>query len=95
MNYCPQCGELNEVDNESCQKCHYDLWRENEWIDMPEFIQTKQEEFAKIIVRFDDEKSLNEFSKLINQKLTKKTKSIWFPYKSHWKNKIIRWIDES
>jgi hypothetical protein len=59
-------------------------WKE-EWLDMPEFIQDKQEPYAKIIIRFDNEKDLNDFSKLINQPLNNKTKSIWFP-------KLIRGI---
>jgi hypothetical protein len=46
-------------------------WQE-EWLDMPEFVQEKQEPYAKIIIRFDNEKDLNDFSKLINQPLNKK-----------------------
>lgn len=49
------------------------------WQNMPEFVQEKQEPYAKIIVRFDSEEALQEFAQLINQKLTKKTKSIWHP----------------
>jgi len=55
-----------------------------EWKDMPEFVQEKKEPYAKIIVRFDNEEDLQEFAKLIGQKLTNKTKSIWHPFKSHW-----------
>lgn len=61
-------------------------WKK-EWVDMPEFIQEKQEPYAKIIFRFKTEKDLEEFVKLIGQKLTKKTKSAWYPFKSHWGNK--------
>jgi hypothetical protein len=57
------------------------------WINMPEFIQEKQEPYLKLIVRFETEKDLADFSKLIGQKITKKTKSIWHPFKSHWSNK--------
>jgi len=56
----------------------------SEWKGMPEFMQEKQEPYAKIIVRFDTEESLQEFSNLIGQKLNRKTKSIWHPFKSHW-----------
>ncbi len=55
-----------------------------EWKDMPEFVQEKQEPYSKIIFRFDNEKDLQDFAVLIGQKLTKKTKSAWFPFKSHW-----------
>ncbi len=58
---------------------------QKEWTDMPEFVQEKQEPHAKIIFRFDNEKDLQDFANLIGQKLTSKTKSAWFPFKSHWK----------
>jgi hypothetical protein len=69
-------------------------WQE-EWLDMPEFVQEKQEPYAKIIIRFDNEKDLNDFSKLINQPLNKKTKSIWFPKLIRGINSNKRYVDES
>ena len=69
-------------------------WQE-EWLDMPEFVQEKQEPYAKIIIRFDNEKDLNDFSKLINQPLNKKTKSIWFPKLIRGINSKKRYVDES
>ncbi|MCB1711160.1 MAG: hypothetical protein KDH96_01380 [Candidatus Riesia sp.] len=68
-------------------------WEEH-WKDMPEFVQEKQEPFSKIIVRFETEEDLNEFSKLIGQKLTPKTKSIWHPKLERGKNALKRYIDE-
>ena len=68
---------------------------ENEWKDMPEFIQEKIEPYAKINFRFETEKDLQEFSELINQKLTNKTKSAWYPYKSHFRAIKKEWVDES
>lgn len=62
-------------------------WQE-EWKDMPEFVQEKKEPYAQIIFRFESEEDLKNFANLIGQKLTKKTKSAWFPYKSHWGNKV-------
>lgn len=61
---------------------------EDEWQDMPEFIQEKQSPYSKIIVRFNNEEDLQEFAKLIGQKLTNKTKSIWHP-------KLIRGINRN
>jgi hypothetical protein len=69
-------------------------WKE-EWLNMPEFIQEKQEPYAKIIIRFDNEKDLNDFSKLINQPLNKKTKRIWFPKLIRGINSNKIYIDES
>lgn len=58
-------------------------WKEH-WKEMPEFVQDKKEPYAKIIIRFDNEEDLQDFAKMIGQKLTNKTKSIWHPFKSHW-----------
>jgi|TARA_R100001530_G_scaffold2201_3_gene3673 hypothetical protein len=62
-----------------------EVWKK-EWRGMPEFIQEKQEVYAKIIFRFDNEEDLQEFAKIIGQKLTNKTKSAWYPFRSHWGN---------
>jgi hypothetical protein len=66
-----------------------------EWVGMPEFVQEKQEPFSKIVIRFETEQDLMDFAELIGQKLTPKTKSIWFPHKPHIKPYVRRWIDES
>ncbi len=69
-------------------------WKEH-WVGMPEFVQGKQKPYAQIIIRFEDEQALQDFAKLINQKLTKKTKSIWHPFKSHFGKVKKFWHDES
>lgn len=70
-------------------------WK-SEWINMPEFIQNKSEKpFAQITIRFKNEQDLKEFSKLINQTLTKKTKSIWFPQIERGLNANKLYINES
>lgn len=66
-----------------------------EWKNMPEFIQEKQEPYAKLIVRFATQKDLEEFSKLIGQKLTQKTKSIWHPELEKGIHSAKRYVDES
>lgn len=66
-----------------------------EWVGMPEFVQEKQKPFAQIIFRFDNENDLNEFSKLIGQKLTQKTKSAWHPQLVRGLNAGLRYVDES
>jgi hypothetical protein len=68
-------------------------WKQ-EWKDMPEFVQGKKEPYAKIIVRFENERDLQDFAKIIGQKLTMKTKSIWHPFKSHWGGIKKIWTDE-
>jgi len=66
----------------------------SEWTGMPEFEQEQQEPHAKIIVRFATEEDLQEFSKLIDQKLTKRTKSIWHPQIVRGKNANKRFVDD-
>jgi hypothetical protein len=60
---------------------------EEHWVDMPEFVQEKNTEYKKLIIRFDNEKDYQEFADLIGQKLTDKTKSIWYPKLDRHKNK--------
>lgn len=52
---------------------------EKEWIEMPEFIQDNQLATKKIIVNFKNQEDIKKFSTLICQKITEKTKYIWFP----------------
>ena len=59
------------------------IQQEDLWGGMPEFQQDKQETYAKIIFRFENEEDLQEFSQMIGQKLTAKTKSSWHPFKKH------------
>ena len=67
---------------------------EKEWTGMPEFVQPKKTEFVKIIVRFRNQEDLDEFAKSINQKLTSKSKSIWYPPLVSDKNIMLRYLDD-
>jgi len=69
-------------------------WKE-EWVGMPEFVQEKQKPFSLIKFRFRDAKDLEEFSKLIGQPLTERTKSAWYPFSERGLNSDLRYIDES
>lgn len=57
---------------------------EEHWFDMPDFKQNKIEPYAKIVLRVENAEDLAELSKRLDQPLTQKTKSAWFPFKSHW-----------
>ena len=65
-----------------------------EWENMPEFVSEKVEAYSKIMVRFDNEEDLQEFAKLIGQKLTNKTKSIWHPQLDRGSNAGLRYVDK-
>jgi hypothetical protein len=69
---------------------------QKEWKDMPEFIQDKKEDcYSKITIRFENKNDLESFSELIKQKLTNKTKSIWFPQIQRGLNANKIYVDES
>ena len=53
-------------------------WQE-EWKDMPEFVQNKRDEYATINVRFENKEDMDKFSELVGIKVTKNTLGIWFP----------------
>jgi len=50
-----------------------------EWVGMPEFDQKDKTSYQAIHVHFFDEEGVKAFAELIGQKLTPKTRSIWFP----------------
>jgi hypothetical protein len=51
----------------------------DEWTDMPEFLQEDLKPFMSVIVHFKNKEDIEKFGKLVDHKFTYKTKSIWFP----------------
>ena len=54
-------------------------WREH-WVAMPEFEQKDDKRFQSITVHFDNQKDVNRFATLVSQKITPKTRYIWYPF---------------
>jgi len=54
---------------------------DKEWEGMPEFKQDDKMPHRQIIVSFDNEDDIENFSTLLNQNITEKTKSLWYPKK--------------
>ena len=50
-----------------------------EWTGMPDFEQEDLSAQRQIIVSFANNEDVKEFSKLMNQNITPKTRSIWYP----------------
>lgn len=75
--YLPKGEVKYKKDSTRASKEGLDLI-EDSWVDMPEYISTKQEPYAKIDMYFDDY-SLDKLSDLFEQSITNKTKSIWYP----------------
>jgi len=56
---------------------------EKAWEGMPEFEQEDLSAMKSIIVHFASQDDIDEFSELIEQGITEKTKSIWYPKREH------------
>lgn len=63
------------------------------WKEMPEFEQESKSTYKTIYVHFRNEEDYKEFQKLIDQHLTSKTKSIWYPELDRTENSLLRWIE--
>lgn len=66
-------------------------WRE-EWKGMPEFNNEDTAPFQSIIIHFKTEKDRNDFSALLGQKSTYKTKYMWFPKREELKPINFKYI---
>lgn len=84
--------ELNEEEKELLKGDEHD-WKEH-WVGMPEFEQEDNPPHMKINVSFRNQEDYEEFAKLIDQNLTEKTKSIWYPKLDKDENTLKRWIEE-
>jgi hypothetical protein len=61
-----------------------------EWTGMPEY-EDKEPCYRKIIINFDDEDSVQKFAALLEQEISDKTKSLWYPMKERRKLKDLAW----
>lgn len=69
---------------------------ESEWQGMPEFEQNDLEAVHSIKVNFRTLDDLQRFAEQIDQKLSEKTKSVWFPVKPRENLQDVAWVsDES
>ncbi len=64
-----------------------------EWEGMPEFENEDETAWQSIHIHFSSEKAIDLFAKLINQPITKKTKTLWFP-KEDRKNNTKAYVKE-
>ena len=65
-----------------------------EWRGMPEYNQPNNTAFRQIIVEFDNDKEVEAFAVLLEQSVTEKTKSLWYPPRD--KNIVVDlfWVAE-
>lgn len=69
-----------------------DNWKKH-WTGMPEFKQEDNPPYMKIYISFRNEADYKEFAKLVDQNLTEKTKSIWYPKLDRDENSLKRWVE--
>jgi len=67
---------------------------EKYWTGMCEFNQKDKKPHKTIFVHFRNQEDYKSFAKLIDQNLTDKTKSIWYPKLEIDDNILKRWIEE-
>jgi len=69
-------------------------WKEH-WQGMPEFVQENLSSYRKIVVHFRCQADVDAFAKLINQTITSKQPSLWFPAWEIRRYANKRYVDES
>ena len=67
---------------------------ESEWQDMPEFKQEDLRPWHQVNVRFRNQKDFDEFKKRMEQEVTPKQKTLWFPFAPYRRASHLRYVDE-
>jgi hypothetical protein len=67
----------------------------DEWKNMPEYVQEDLTPHRVINVRFRNAEDVALFQKLMDQKITEKQKTIWFPFAEPRRASLYRYEDES
>ena len=62
-----------------------------EWSNMPEFKNEDLNSVQKITVHFENQSDVDSFSALIQQKITEKTKWLWYPQKKNEDHESFRY----
>jgi len=66
---------------------------EKHWKGMPEYKQENNPPYMKIFMSFRNEEDYKAFAELVDQNLTEKTKSIWYPKLDRDENTLKRWME--
>lgn len=56
-----------------------DEWWKEHWVNMPEYIVDDKNPIQSIIIHFRSRDDVTAFAKLIKQRITQKTKYLWYP----------------
>ncbi|MCK9273039.1 hypothetical protein M0P65_05840 [Candidatus Gracilibacteria bacterium] len=82
-NISKKSEKINELINSGNNKKWKKLWKE-----MPKFFQQNIQNYKSILVLFKTKKAKRLFSKIIDEKITDKTRFIYFP-----KIEVLRWTN--
>lgn len=94
MNSLTKYLDLSEDEKKSLEEDESKEWKKL-WKGMPEFDQENNPPYKKLIISFRSKEDYDEFAKLVDQALTEKTKSIWYPKLDRDANRLLRWIEEN
>ena len=79
-------GEDDGVDVQNAE------WQKH-WVGMPMFEQNDKKTYKTIYLHFRNKEDYDAFAKLVDQNLTEKTKSIWYPKLERDENSLKRWME--
>jgi len=68
-------------------------WWDPYWRGMPEFVQENQMPWKSIYVHFESRKDMEDFSKLVGQRIGLQTRFIWYPEAEIEKVAHMAWVD--
>ncbi len=68
-------------------------WQQH-WQNMPEFVQEDLSPAKTVIVHFENLSDLSAFAKLVDQRITPNTRSIWYPELEIGRFSDKRYVDE-
>ncbi len=69
-------------------------WKD-EWVDMPEYSNKEIKPYKSLKIHFRNKEDYDFFATLVEQNLTEKTKSLWYPKLIRGINGKLRYTDES
>lgn len=67
---------------------------EDHYKGMPAFEQEKKKPYKKINVCFNNKQDFEEFRVLMEQPMTEKTKTIWYPAFDREANSLFAWVED-
>lgn len=67
---------------------------EDHWKGMPEFEQENKNPYKKLNVCFQTKEDFVKFRELMDQPMTEKTKTIWYPAFEREANSLFSWVED-